>query len=499
MMGGTPQRNMVSPATGISLDFVLTRGDDGSEGKNVVWSRELGTPTYSSPVVSGGKILVGTNNQVGYRPTVEGDRGILLCFDEQTGDLLWQLDREKLESGSINDWPEQGICSVPAVEGDRVWVVSNRCELICLDLQGFRDGENDGPFDGEADQEENAADIVWVLDLIAGSGVFPHNLATSCPVLHNNLVFVNTGNGVDEDNSVPAPEAPSFVAVDRNTGKLVWARNDPGSRIMDGQWSSPTIGIVNGQAQVYFAGGDGWLYAFAAETGEPVWKFDCNPKDSAFEPGGTGNRNYMVATPVFHDNSVLIAMGQDPENGSGVGCLWRIDATRTGDVSPELGEQGQPGKPNPASAMIWQYGGEDADGSITGTAGQPVISRTLSTVAVKEDLVFLTDLSGFVHCVDLATGKRRWAFDMMETVWGSPVVADGKLFVGNESGALLVFEATGEEARELTRMDTDSYRAISGSPVFVNGYMYLCDHSRLYKVRVTPSDSATPEQGSNGR
>ena len=66
--------------------------------------------------------------------------------------------------------------------------------------------------------------------------------------------------------------------------------------------------------------------------------------------------------PFSIDNSVIVAVGQDPEHGEGVGHLWRIDATKTGDVSSELGEIGQPGKPNPNSGVIWHFGGVDEAG-----------------------------------------------------------------------------------------------------------------------------------------
>ena len=61
-----------------------------------------------------------------------------------------------------------------------------------------------------------------------------------------------------------------------------------------------------------FPGGDGWLYALAPDTGELIWKFDCNPKDSVWELGGRGTRNNLVSTPVFHDGVVYIGVGQDP-------------------------------------------------------------------------------------------------------------------------------------------------------------------------------------------
>ncbi len=113
---------------------------------------------------------------------------------------------------------------------------------------------------------------------------------------------------------------------------------------MHGQWSSPAVGDVNRQVQVYFPGGDGWLYALRPEDdGEIIWKFDGNPKASKLAIGGQGDRNDLIGIPVFFENSVLISGGHDPEHGDGVGHLWRIDATKTGDVSAELGEAGEPG------------------------------------------------------------------------------------------------------------------------------------------------------------
>ena len=122
MWGGSADRNMVAGISGVSLDFDLR------EGKNVLWSAELGSQTYGNPIVANGKVFVGTNNGRGYRPKhpKTDDKGILLCFDSKSGEFLWQLTREKLPIGRVSDWPLQGICSAPAVEGDRMWIVSNR-------------------------------------------------------------------------------------------------------------------------------------------------------------------------------------------------------------------------------------------------------------------------------------------------------------------------------------------------------------------------------------
>jgi len=478
MWGGTINRNMINGTTGISLDF------DPETNKNIKWTAKLGSQTYGNPVVSGGKILVGTNNGAEYRPKHKGDRGCVLCIDEKTGKFLWQLTREKLPAGRVNDWPLQGICSSSCIEGDRAWVVTNRCELMCVDMEGMYDGENDGPYTQEVDTEEQDADIVWALDMMEQLGVFPHNLATSSPVVYGDNVYIVTSNGVDEAHlEIPSPRAPSFICVNKKTGEVVWEDSSPDGNILHGQWSSPAVGEVNGKALVFFPGGDGWLYAFdAAAGGEPVWKFDLNPKDAKYELGTKGTRNECIATPVFVENSVVVAVGQDPEHGEGVGHLYRIDATKTGDVSAELDADGDGvGEPNPNSGMIWHYGGADADGSVTGTAGEDIFRRTIATVAVHNDIVYAADLSGFLHCVDFKSGKRYWVHDMLAAIWGSPMVADGKVFLGDEDGDLVIMEeGTTKKVLDEKVFPSQLYCTVT----IANGVMYIAERARLYAIPI---------------
>ena len=349
---------------------------------------------------------------------------------------------------------------------------------MCLDTEGFQDGENDGKIQDEVDNEKGDADIIWNLDMIEELGVFPHNLATSSPVVVGDMVYLLTSNGVDEAHlQVPSPRAPCFLAVNKNTGEIVWEDNTPKDKILHGQWGSPAVGIVNGKTQIYFPGGDGWLYALDGLDGKLIWKFDLNPKETVWELGGAGTRNAIIATPVFYDNSVFLAVGQDPEHGEGVGHLWRVDATKTGDISAELGELGKPGTPNPNSGVIWHYGGVNEE-------SEPIFRRTMSTVSVSDGMVFAADLSGFVHCIDLKTGKRNWVHDLLSGVWGSTLVADGKVFLGNEDGRLTVFEASKDEAKVLGEFDTANYSSIYSTPTFSNGVMYLSDRARLYAVKV---------------
>src|SRR5581483_5524808 len=177
---------------------------------------DLGSKAYGGPVVAGGKVFVGTNNEKPRNPKVLGDRGVLMCFRAADGQFLWQHVHQKLESGRVNDWPKEGICSSPVVEGKRLYYVNNRCELICADTEGLLDGKNDGVQD-EQYKGKTDADIIWRLDMIGELKVFPHNLATCSPMLVGDTLFVITSNGVDEGHvNIPRPAAPSFLALDKN-------------------------------------------------------------------------------------------------------------------------------------------------------------------------------------------------------------------------------------------------------------------------------------------
>ena len=102
-------------------------------------------------MVAGGKVYVGTNNGAGHldRYPSEVDLGCLLAFDEKSGEFLWQHSSEKLITGRVHDWPLQGICCAPLVEGTRLWFVTSRGEVRCVDTEGFYDGEDDGPVKDE--------------------------------------------------------------------------------------------------------------------------------------------------------------------------------------------------------------------------------------------------------------------------------------------------------------------------------------------------------------
>ncbi len=455
MWGGSPQRNMASSLKNLPETW------DVKSGKNIKWKAQIGSTSYGNPVVADGKIFLGTNNGNPRNPDIQGDRGVLMCFRESDGKFLWQAVTDKLASGPQNDFPEQGVCSSPAVEGKRLYYVSNRGELVGLDTEGFMDGKNDGPFQGEVYKGPGDADIIWKLDMMKELGVYPRNMANSSPVIWEDLVFVVTSNG-RSDETLPSPNAPSFLAVNKNTGKVVWQDNSPGDGILQGQWSSPALGLVSGVQQAFFAGGDGWLYGFNARTGEKLWKFDLNAKNTAPEA-----RNYGISTPVFDEGRVLMSVGQDPDKGNAPGLAWSVDPTKRGDITD--------------SGKVWRY---------------EKINRSISTAAVGNELVFLSAFDGVLHCLDAKSGKPHWTFDLKSPVWGSPLLADGKVYLGDADGDLAVFKASPQVEKPTVIDMADS---VYSTPVAANGVLYVMTRTQLYAIAANTSESGKQQEKGSSR
>jgi outer membrane protein assembly factor BamB len=466
LWGGSLQRNLVNlTEKNIATDWSSIEGKE----KNILWSAQLGSKAYGGPIVSGGKIFVGTNNQRPRDKNIRGDKGVLMCFRESDGEFLWQIVHDKLAAGRVNDWPEEGICSSPVVEGNRLYYVSNRCEVVCATVDGK---------------------IVWTLDMIKDLGVFPHNLATCSPLIVGDAIFVVTANGVDEGHiNMPAPNAPSFLGIDKKTGKVLWQQRPTNRLVMHGQWGNPVYAEANGRKQIIFPAGDGYIYSFNPANGELLWKFDCNPKGAVYRLGPKGTKNDFVNTPVIYDNKLYIAVGQDPEHKKGVGHLWCIDITKTPttpdkDVSPysdpkvEVPEKFDPKDPrNKDSALVWHYGGLDPTGERDYRFG-----RSLSTCAVHDGLCYACDFDGFFCCFDAQTGELYWSHELEQDTWSSPYWVDGHVYIGNEAGDIHIFKHG--KTKQLVRKIRMKGK-IRVTPVAVNGVLYVMSENptKLWAIK----------------
>lgn len=468
--GAYPSRNMVSAERNLPATF------DPQTGKNIKWSVELGK-SYASPIVAGGRVYIGCNNRLARDPRHRGDRGVLLCLDEKTGKLLWQLVTPKALGDKHNDWPYAGMCSAPAVEADRVYMVTNRSEVLCLDAGGLADG-NDGPFTEEGEYMaltgEPAmtpgkldADILWKFDLRQEVGQCPHDSIHSCILIVGDHLYLNTGNGVDPSHTkLENPEAPTLIVLDKHTGQLL-AQDDAkiGRATFHCNYSSPSMGRINGERRIFFAGGNAFVYGFepVAENVKPdpkrrlteIWRFDCDPAAPKENLGKyLHNRevspSVIYAMPVFDDGRVYVTVGGDYWWGKRQCRMVCIDAAGTGDITD--------------TGQIWSY---------------PLGRHVLGTPAVHDGLVYIADCGGLAHGVDAKTGKAHWTAELKGEVWSSPLVADGKVYFATRRGEVAVF-ATGRQKRELGRIQLRT--PIAATPVAANGTLYIATQETLFAI-----------------
>ena len=487
--GGTPAKNMVADEPGLPASFEPGVKDpqsgtiDPATTKNVKWARKVCSKTYSTPVIAGGKVFVcGAPGSKG---------GVIVCLEEQTGKELWRWQTTESKYNF-------GICATPVVEGDRLYVVNQSSEAMCLDVNGEEDG-----------QGGRRARVVWIVNLEKEFKTSPaDNFCGSC-VIDGELLYVPTSNGINplgaeakmfildkqykggrkilDDPSVyavPSPGAPNVVVFDKRTGKAVATDDTPiAANLLKGQWSSFALGRVGARNLIVYGGGDGVCYAFEALPGQAklktVWSCDCNPEeyknygglprivhyyhgDSRW--GGTDNKNdgtyagvcEIIATPVFHNNRIYVAIGRDAAFGRGRGALQCIDATKTGDIT--------------ATGKLWTYQGLD---------------WTTSTISLADGLIYLADGAGKLHCVDAETGRGLWVHETKSSMLlGSTLVADGKVFMPTSKG-LFVF-AAGREKKLLAQINVGA--PVYSSPVAANGTLYVAAHNGwLWAVHQSPA------------
>lgn len=434
--------------------------------ENIRWQAELGKVVFGCPTVANGRVFVGTNAPGGHRdprfPRFRG--GVLVCLDEATGDVLWRFHSPVRWLGFPKNthMPQQiyGICSSPTIEDDRLYVVSNGDDVLCMDIQGQANG-NDGPFMNESvfmsgnpekpiELNENDGDIIWRYDIPREVGVAPHDVGSCSVLVHGNALYTGTSNGIGVGSPAGAlkPNAPAFIALDKRDGSLIAVDGEAISqRLFHAQWTSPTKGEVNDKTLIFLGGGDGICYGYPAisdeqiesarKKGAPIqmkaaWKYDCNPPhykrdksgdriyyyqgdlriyrskkrngqstDGFNDGGGTFiGPSEILSSPIFHEGRIYVATGRDPLHGFGQGILHCIDATKTGDISQ--------------SGKIWSYEG---------------IGRTLSTPAVADGLIYAADLAGRLHCLDANSGSVHWIHDAEDEIWGNPLVANGKVYI----------------------------------------------------------------------
>ncbi|MFZ2643826.1 MAG: PQQ-binding-like beta-propeller repeat protein [Verrucomicrobiia bacterium] len=515
--------------------------------KNVRWVTRIGRRTTGSPVISRSKVFIGTTS-------ADGKDASFLCLDEKTGSLLGSFicprpsSRDKLESWSVS--------SSPTIEDDRMYFVSPYQEAMCVDLKvllGERDArakEND-PASAKAEKaavlQLSLKSIVWRYDLCEKLKAYYHHTASSSVLVHGDYVYVCTGNGRSwVPGRIPYnPLSPSLVAFHKMTGQLV-ARDDEqiGEQIYRGQYTSPSLGMVNGKAQILFATGNGLCQAFepvdpAAPVARDRWKttslrgpivyfIDVKEKDT-----GTLSPSEYARSINLLSTLPKPALPLEFRFSLGVPATTPIDAIPTAKVPdvPVLKKiwsfdcipaeykklpfyprqtkgdgRGHPcdiiGTPVFHNNRVYiaiggdpNHGGRDCKGSIvcidatrtgdvTGKArvwSYEAMNQSISTVAVTDGLVFAVDNAYTVHCLDADSGRCYWTHSIRQNA-----TCFGSPLVAD--GKLYINRSILSAGRKLEVRDgiKSSQHTEYSSHSVANGVVYAVIGNRLWAIGNQP-------------
>ncbi|MEZ5327165.1 MAG: PQQ-binding-like beta-propeller repeat protein [Verrucomicrobiales bacterium] len=436
---------------GVAVPPLLDRRQP-DKSPEVIWSTYLGS--MGEITVAGDVVLAGATNGgipnartskqwanlILIPPQEEHDEhdNAVFCLDARTGTLRWRAAHPQVYDRR-RGLPNFPITSRPEVDGDRVYYLTVASELVCADLEGFYDGENDGPFLTEELTGKTDADIVWRIDLQSELGVQPRGASDvgyvqSSPLVIGDLVYVVTGNGSDRSSGsdkVPAPGAPSFLAVDKRTGRIAWSSNAPGANIILLNNGSPAS-MSNGET-VVFPGGDGLLYGFEAASGKLQWNADMNAL------GGTKNL-FFETRPMIWNDLVITSLRSSIEGGPQKGAP--LIAVRPDKV------------PEPA----WIFGKE-----LGGFWWQMV---------VQDGVLYAVSAPNILHAIDPASGKEHWQVKVGSgsdpwMLYGAP----GRLFLSSMEGEFVIVKLGADtptvETFEMAGVGAYGPPTLSGHGLFV--------------------------------
>ncbi len=489
--GGQPSRNMASETekglpNWCSFGKKSPRGEiDLSTAKNIKWVARLGNQTFGSPVVSQGRVFIGTAGD-------SASDAALFCFDEQTGRELGTF----VCGSSHTD--NYGVCSTPTVEGDRLYFVTPDAKVACLDLTSWLEPSAAAGGAGSARHAHAPQHVVWQYDMAKTFRVMQDHVASCSVLVHGDFVYACTGNGRYKTTDKPFyPLTPSLIALDKHSGRLV-ARDDEqiGEQLWRGQWSSPSLATVHGKAQILFATGNGLCYAFepvdpAAKViadrwitttlrGPIVCYIDVKHKDTAglspaeyarkFSPFSSAQEpalplefRYSIDMPVTtpidsrptakvpdvpilkkiwwfdclppeYKNAPFYARGA---TGDGQKHPCDIIATPVyyrNRVYVAIGGDPVHGSKNSRGNLVCIDPTKTGDVTRSGQVwNYDKLNATLTSVSIADGLVFVIDEARVIHCLDADTGQNYWTYTLKSDrgqLNSAMVAADGKLFAG---------------------------------------------------------------------
>ncbi len=298
--------------------------------------------------------------------------------------------------------------------------------------------------------------LVWQRSLGEDFGLLTtHGGRTVSPIIDGDLVIVS---GVTFMWGQHGRGAHRFMAFDKRTGDTVWV-SAPGGRPYDTTYAPPIIANINGTRLLVQGASDGVVHAIKPQTGEPVWKYELSKR----------GLNTGVA---IHGTTAILTHSEENLDSNEMGMIVAVDATSKGEIKKDQ--------------IKWRtYGWQ-------GGFSSPVLDG---------DRLYQVDNGANLGAFDVNTGKQLWLKNLGTIQKASPVLADGKLYVGTENGKFFILKpsATGAQILDEDQLGTEALpETIIASPAVANGRVYVVSDSNLYaigpKVKTT-TRQVTPVEG----
>lgn len=411
---------------------------------------DTGLPDNWNPEGGEGSHLIWKNESLGGRctPTAMDGRLYLIlraepetpregervvCVDAASGEVLWE-NRFNVWNSDVPDTRVGWASVVCDPETGNVYALGVSGFFTCMDGK--------------------TGETVWSNPLHEQMGLLStYGGRTNFPIIFEDLVIVS---GVVINFGEKARPNHRFIGFDKRTGKIRWF-NGTTDLPEDTTYSGPSIVTVEGQSQLIVGAGDGRVWSFQPRTGKALWSYALSQRG-------------LFATPLAVGNRVFAGHSEENLVGTSMGALAGLEITGAG-AETKVNER-------------W-------------IIKELVAGRSAPTLV--DDRVYLIDDRCKLYVIDANSGEfiqeRVSLGDSRQ--WGSPLVADGKMYILTENGrwAVGVFTEEGVEIVNRGRIRNETF---IGSPIAAGGRLYFPGVHALYCVGTeqgqggsrTPLDSA---------
>jgi outer membrane protein assembly factor BamB len=291
--------------------------------------------------------------------------------------------------------------------------------------------------------------VLWERSLGEDFGLLTtHGGRTVSPIIDGDLVIVS---GVTFQWGQHGRGAHRFMAFDKKTGETVYV-SAPGGRPYDTTYAPPIIANVNGMRLLIQGASDGVVHAIKPQTGEPVWKYEISKRG-------------LNTGVVLHGNTAILTHSEENLDSSEMGMMVAVDAASKGEIKKEQVKW---------TVYGWQGG--------------------FSSPVIDGDRLYQVDNGANIAAFDVNSGKQLWLQNLGTIQKASPVLADGKLYVGTENGKFFILKpsATGAEILDQDQLGTEALpEAIIASAAISNGRVFVVSDSNLYCIGKKTNQSSS--------